>query len=248
MSANADPPLEDDRSVKLNTRRNVDDEPLVPSSPGHLRQLVVRRKRILLAQESFGELWAIPNDDVERLDDDAGLICLTRQLSKCEPRTGNESVRCLRLLGQQVLIFARLEGRNCCLERIGLCEVGRPEVNVRGVELVRLDRQRLVAREGCPAIRREPVGLARRGRLDEGLVEGEGQVVRGAPGRARGSGRRCRRLGCRVDHPSDPSISSFTSRLNSIAYSIGSSFVNTSRKPWTMRFCASFSVRPRLIR
>ncbi len=49
-------------------------------------------------------------------------------------------------------------------------------------------------------------------------------------------------------HPSDPSISSFTRRLNSMAYSIGSSFVNTSRKPWTTRFWASFSVRPRLIR
>ena len=37
-------------------------------------------------------------------------------------------------------------------------------------------------------------------------------------------------------HPSDPSISSFTRRLNSMAYSIGSSLVKTSRKPWTMRF------------
>ena len=49
-------------------------------------------------------------------------------------------------------------------------------------------------------------------------------------------------------HPRDPSISIFTRRLNSMAYSIGSSLVKTSRKPWTMRFCASFSVRPRLIR
>ena len=50
------------------------------------------------------------------------------------------------------------------------------------------------------------------------------------------------------DQPSEPSISSFTRRLNSMAYSIGSSFVNTSRKPWMTRFWASFSVRPRLIR
>jgi hypothetical protein len=50
------------------------------------------------------------------------------------------------------------------------------------------------------------------------------------------------------DQPSEPSISSFTRRLNSMAYSIGSSLVKTSRKPWITRFWASFSVRPRLIR
>ena len=61
-------------------------------------------------------------------------------------------------------------------------------------------------------------------------------------------GARCRRPRSGESHPSDPSISSLTRRLNSIAYSIGSSFVNTSRKPWTMRFCASFSVSPRLIK
>jgi hypothetical protein len=33
-----------------------------------------------------------------------------------------------------------------------------------------------------------------------------------------------------------------------MAYSIGNSFVKTSRKPWTTSFVASFSVRPRLIR
>ena len=56
-----------------------------------------------------------------------------------------------------------------------------------------------------------------------------------------------RRLGD-LRQPSDPSISSFTRRLNSMAYSIGSSFVKTSRKPWMTRFWASFSVRPRLMR
>ena len=67
--------------------------------------------------------------------------------------------------------------------------------------------------------------------------------------RRAGARRACggRRFGD-LGHPSDPSISSFTSRLNSIAYSIGSSLVNTSRNPWTMRFVASFSVRPRLMR
>src|SRR5206468_4205988 len=70
-------------------------------------------------------------------------------------------------------------------------------------------------------------------------VDREREIGRGAPRRA---------WGAREGHPSDPSISSFTSRLNSIAYSIGSSLVNTSRNPWTIRFWASFSVRPRLIR
>src|SRR4029079_8346100 len=127
-------------------------------------------------------------------------------------------------------------------------EIGHSKVDVRRVELVCLDRECPVLRKCRPAIRDEPLGLIRSTFLDVRLVEDEAELGWDTSHRPGGAGRCGRRLGGRVRHPSDPSISSFTSRLNSIAYSIGSSFVNTSRKPWTIRFCASFSVRPRLIR
>src|SRR5262249_9423468 len=123
--------------------------------------------------------------------------------------------------------------------RPDLGEVGRPEVDVRRVELVRLGRQLVEERDSRATIVREPRGLAAGKGVDEGAIRGERQLGRRAPRRASGGAQ---------GHPSDPSISIFTSRLNSIAYSMGSSFVKTSRKPWTIRFVASFSVRPRLIR
>ena len=105
------------------------------------------------------------------------------------------------------------------------------QVEVRREQLVRLTRQARHARQRVEARRQPPRGLAgSRGGRSRGLLGEERQGQRGHA------------------HPSEPSISSLTSRLNSMAYSIGSSLVNTSRKPWTMRFCASFSVRPRLMR
>src|SRR5437764_2124437 len=49
-------------------------------------------------------------------------------------------------------------------------------------------------------------------------------------------------------YPTEPSISSWMSRLSSTAYSSGSSFVNGSMKPLTIIVAASFSGMPRLIR
>ena len=123
-------------------------------------------------------------------------------------------------------------------------QVGVPQVEVGRVQLVRLDRQPLEGLERGDPLGPQPVGL--------------GIVRRRAPardpwsakrnGRSVGARRTGRGRGDATRHPSDPSISSFTRRLNSMAYSIGSSLVNTSRKPWTIRLVASFSVRPRLIR
>jgi hypothetical protein len=139
-----------------------------------------------------------------------------------------------------------------CLE-----QVGQAQVDVLGVELVRLDGERLERLEGGDPLGAQPVGLgAFRGEcLGEAAVgEPEREVGREPSRRPGGRGAGGRWLGGPGGlgrpgrHPSDPSISSLTRRLNSMAYSIGSSLVNTSRKPWTMRLVASFSVRPRLIR
>ena len=73
-------------------------------------------------------------------------------------------------------------------------EVGRPEVDVRRVELVRLDRERPVASERRAPVAR-PASPARRPRRasTKRLVEGEGQLGRGAPRRAGAAGRARRR-------------------------------------------------------
>ena len=118
----------------------------------------------------------------------------------------------------------------------------RAKVDVGRVQEVGLPRQRSIGVEGLDAIVEGPVRQApdQLKLVDVRALDGQGQVIDGPP-RGPGPGGRGRQ-------PRDPSISIFTRRLNSMAYSIGSSLVKTSRKPWTMRFWASFSVRPRLIR
>ena len=138
-------------------------------------------------------------------------------------------------------------GRGRRVGRDDVPQHGGAQVHVRRVQAVRLDRQRLVRDEGAAALVGEPVGLGGGEPLHEGRVEPVGQVLGSRPGRAGPRRRRGRGVG-HLRHPSEPSISSFTSRLNSMAYSIGSSLVNTSRNPWMIRFWASFSVRPRLMR
>ena len=49
-------------------------------------------------------------------------------------------------------------------------------------------------------------------------------------------------------HPMEPSISNSSNLLSSTAYSMGSSRVNGSKKPLTMRPMASSSEKPRLMR
>ena len=121
------------------------------------------------------------------------------------------------------------------------------------VERVRLDRQRLEGAQPGQAIREEPVGVGRAAaataaRSPRRRRSGSGPRAPAGPARLRSSRRAAASAAPLGGHPSEPSISSLTRRLNSMAYSIGSSLVKTSRKPWTTRFVASFSVRPRLIR
>ena len=92
-------------------------------------------------------------------------------------------------------------------------------------------------REGSASDRGEGVMIAPSRSLDETtLVHGRLSIRRGTPGRARmlwrrDGGNRSRTRTEARNQPSEPSISSFTRRLNSMAYSIGSSLVKTSRKP-----------------
>ena len=118
--------------------------------------------------------------------------------------------------------------RQACRRQIGGSRRGRvgfhgrevhgPQVQVRDEELVGLGRQRPQRIQRDEPVGQQPVRLplCARGAPNVGL-RGPGQVQR------------------RDAHPSAPSISSLTSRLNSMAYSIGSSLVKT-RKPCTMRF------------
>ena len=134
----------------------------------------------------------------------------------------------------------------------GVGQLGGTQVDVRRIEAVRLAGQRFVGLERGSTIIRKPDGFFGSDAVDVLRGDDESEVVERPAHRPLPRSRRrpfglCRLPG-RGRHPSDPSISSFTSRLNSIAYSMGSSLVKTSRKPWTIRFVASFSVRPRLIR
>ena len=114
-------------------------------------------------------------------------------------------------------------------------EVGGAQIDVSGEEEVRLGRQRVERlQRGRPHRCAAECGAES---FDRRLTRPtEWEVCRPTTGGRAGT------------HPSAPSISSRISRLNSSAYSIGSSLVKTSRNPWTIRFVASFSVMPRLIR
>ena len=124
--------------------------------------------------------------------------------------------------------------------RLDLVERAPTQVDVQREEVVRLDRQLVVQRERGQTVVEEPFRLLERRRKSGGRDSSpaKGSFSASAMLPRNGVSR----------YPSAPSISSFTRRLNSMAYSIGSSLVKTSRKPWTTRFCASFSDRPRLIR
>ena len=231
-----DRPPDDDRFGQPDAGRHTDDDAPVPAGACHLSQLVVERERAIVGEETPGEPGVASDEPVDAVEDDAGGSSLGAQGQGVDRRLG-ERGECGDARRRGRLPGLRRGGR--LVPRPDVREVGRPEVDVRRVELVRLDREGRVTREGGPAIRCQPVGFGGSPGLDLGLVDREREIGRGAPRRA---------WGAREGHPSDPSISSFTSRLNSIAYSIGSSLVNTSRNPWTIRFWASFSVRPRLIR
>ena len=141
--------------------------------------------------------------------------------------------QCRRSIGE----IARWQLADRCRwgEQRGLLKLRAPKVNVAGEEEVGLSWER-VKRRVC---RCTSVAASKDPRESCNLSlcrPAERKIGKPTPGGRGGT------------HPSAPSISKRIRRLNSRAYSIGSSLVKTSRKPWTMRFVASFSVMPRLIR
>ena len=247
-------PADDDRAFEADAGGNADRDALVPAGPCQLGEAVGRPERAGVDEEPPGGVRVRTDQTTERLDPDAGRV-----------RLGIDDERgdaVLAQVGQARQPVRRSAGRICVGSRgrLGVearvLQRGATQIDVRRVELVRLARQRGEQSEGLPTVGRQPVRLTGRDGFDRCLVEVEGEIGGSAPRGAR-SRRPLGRAGAPAvsaspgtahPHPSDPSISSLTRRLNSIAYSIGSSLVKTSRKPWTMRFCASFSVRPRLMR
>ena len=237
-------PAQHDGLLETDARGDVDDDPMGPRSAGELGELLAHGDGARL-EELTGERRVIGDQVAQRLQPDAG-----RAGRLAESQRGDAILPDLDQPGD-------LRGDGTGNRRMprssvrqGVVEGGRTEVHVGRVQPAALDRQRLERLEGREAVGAKPVrvGARRDDRLDERTVdERERQVGRGTPRGARRPAGHGRRVGD-LRHPRDPSISSLTSRLNSIAYSIGSSLVNTSRKPCTMRFVASFSVSPRLIR
>ena len=231
-------------SLEHDARGHAHDHALAPGREAELRELVVGGEARRAGDQAAGGLRVATDEAVERVhgdagpargvgEDDRGLPVLLERGQGGEPVGGARG--------------RRGGGRGRRVGRDDVPEHGGAEVHVRRVQAVRLDRQRLVREEGAAALVGEPGGLGGGEPLHEGGVEPVGQVLGSRPGRAGPRRRRGRGVG-HLRHPSEPSISSFTSRLNSMAYSIGSSLVNTSRNPWMIRFWASFSVRPRLMR
>ncbi len=227
----ADRPAHDDGPLQADPGGHIHDDAVAPQGPGQLGELVVGRQRGAAVQAGAQAVDGGP----QRADGHPGGASRVGQ--------GDAQAAVVGRLDDRVLV--RVDGGQAGRRRGGrherrLGELRRAQVDVRRVQLVGLAGQGLPGLEGREPVGDQPLGIAATRGLDRGGIDGQGQVVQGPPG---GPGT-CRR----GRHPSDPSISIFTSRLNSMAYSIGSSLVKTSRKPWTMRLVASFSVRPRLIR
>ncbi len=239
----AEHPADDDRVLELDPCGHVDHEPLRPGGPGQLGELVVGGQRVRSGQQVAHRVEVV----VEEANGHAGAARGIGQLDR-DVATLDDLGDGIGALGQLVPCGGR---RSVDRER-GVGQLGEPQVDVRRVQTVRLAGQRFVLLEGGAPVVGEPGGFVGSDAVDVLRGDDESEVVerpahRPLPRSRRGPFGRCRLPG-RGRHPSDPSISSFTSRLNSIAYSMGSSLVKTSRKPWTIRFVASFSVRPRLIR
>ena len=232
-------PAQQDRAFDLHAVRDVEVDALAPEAAREGGELLVRRER--RRDERVADPRCVPGDGrAERLEGHAARdeVGLQRQpdddvVPQLDDARRTLRQRRIRSGGRRV----RAPQERPCAE-----EVGGAEVDVQRVELVRFDREPDVVRRRRGAILAKPRGLAAlRAQSDRSrrrLAVGRGPAAGGSL-RPRLGGNR---------HPSDPSISIFTRRLNSMAYSIGSSLVKISRKPWTTRFVASFSVRPRLIR
>ncbi len=239
-------PAQDDRALDAHAVGHMDDDPLRPGRAGELAQLLVGGDEPAAQEQLAGERLVGPDQLGERQQADAGRTCVFGE------RQAGDSVLVELDQARGLAVgpgVRAVDDRGGCHVRHDPVERCRAEIHVGRVQAIALHVERLEQLERGETVVTQPAGLAAPidERLHEGAVEERDRQI---GGRATGGAHRARggrRFGD-PGHPSDPSISSFTSRLNSIAYSIGSSLVNTSRNPWTMRFVASFSVRPRLMR
>ena len=237
----SDDPADDDRALQANAGGDLETDPLRPQRPGELGEPVVAGE-----DPTVGETIADRLDVIaQRPQRHTGLVGRLGELDRRDPTVDD--------LDEAVGVVRQRAGppfRGDVRDQGDRLEARRTQVDVRRVQQVRLGREGRVRGQGRGPIGGQPVRLRRREGVERGGIDRQAEVIERPTGRsrARRRGRRRRRFGGRGRHPSDPSISSLTRRLNSMAYSIGSSLVNTSRKPWTMRFVASFSVRPRAMR
>ena len=217
---------DDDGLGEVHPRWDGDDQVEGRDGPRHLGKGIITGQRRTIPDGVAQDRRVVPEHVAERVDEDPGGHGLRAQ----DPAGATSAIRGHERRSAQRQLSGGRDVRGRTADRDAL-EMRGAEVQVRREQLIVLGREGRHTTDGVEPLRQQPVGFTSiNGGRSRGLLGHEPQ------GEARDA------------HPSDPSISSFTRRLNSMAYSIGSSLVNTSRNPWTMRFWASFSVRPRLMR
>ena len=249
----ADDPAHEDRSLEPDAVRDAEQHSVRPQRAGHLGKLVVPGQGAPTLEQLAEQPGIAVAQLGQRFEDYTRCPGLFREHERRHAVLAEFDV-CSRSLGEELRVAGAGDGGRLNIVGPRGRQLRVPQVHVSRVQLVGLDGQRVEGGEAGQAIGEQPFHGGRRGShsTNGALVhERESQIrgrLRGLARRRDGGRFRCSLCFGLSRHPSEPSISSFTSRLNSMAYSIGSSFVNTSRKPWTTRLVASFSVRPRLIR
>ena len=174
-----DRPAEDDRLVDLDAGRDPQDDAVAPAGAGQLREAVVLGQRARSGDQPFGR--CILDEIGERFErhpgsGDAGIECERVHAILAERRqTGGPGIG----LGHGVrhgLHSARSSVRDDVIEDRG------PQVDVRRVQLVRLDRQRLEPGEGGASVGAQPGRLAGGQLLEAVCVELERELCGGSAG------------------------------------------------------------------
>ena len=156
-------PAEDDRALEADARPARGRDALVPAARGSAgracrRSAATRRRRASGAAASGSRATSA----AEGLEDDAGGAGLVVEGERRRRRSSRELGEAGDAVGQRRVDAPASARRPASVVRRDVVEVGGAQVDVRRVELVRLDRQRVEALEGGAAVGREPVGLARR--------------------------------------------------------------------------------------
>ena len=166
------------------------DDALVPAGPGELGELVVERQGRLVGEEPPGEASsrATSPASVSRTTPAARASSPRAIASTRSSRDRRERRDVPSGSGRRRRRPRRRGGRR--VPRPDAAEVGRPQVDVGRVELVRLDRQVAVAGERRPPVGRQPVRLRRRPRASTNASSSVNVSSIGARRGARAAGRR----------------------------------------------------------